>query len=273
MANQLYRKSYEEDEQEIQDEENGGKQQEGNESTVEEPKFDNESDPFAKRYGDLRRGSSKALNDLRNEVATLKAKLSETTAVKPPKSPAEVKAWMEKYPDVGGIVRSIVLEEINGYDTNKAPEFNRVKELEEQIARRDVERQKEIALEEITKKHPDFYSLIDASTEKGQKFHAWVENQDDWVKYALYENETKSKPAIDAVTLYKTENKGYDKEDRKKAGAPVNRNSSSGPKESGNYRFSESMVEALSPAEYERLEPEITQAIRNGEFDYDQSGV
>lgn len=238
--------------------------------TEEETVVSESNDPFSKRYADLRRGSQKALNERDNEIKTLKEQLAEAAKanVKYPKSEDEVKAWMDRYPDVGGIVKTIVLKELADYDTGKAPEFNRVKELEEQIARTNVERQKEIAIKEIEKVHSDFFSLVDDTTEKGKKFHAWVAEQDDWVKYALYENETKSKPAIDAITLYKTEHKGYDKEDRKKAAGAVGRSSST-PKEGSNARFSESMVEKMNPVEYARLEPQIMAAIEAGEFNYD----
>lgn len=264
----LYRNAYRDElEDEVLENEEDGQSQTDDKSNLET----NENDPYSKRYADLRRGSQKALSAKDQEIKALRDQLSaaEKANVKYPKSEDEVKAWLARYPDVGGIVETIVLKKLADYDTGKTPQFDRVKELEEQIARDRTDRLREIAISEILAVHPDFNSLVDDTTEKGKKFHAWVADQDDWVKYALYENETKSKPAIDAVDLYKSRNKGYDKNDRKDAAKSVSRQTGGAPKDGSNFRFSDSMVEKMTPQEYAKYEQQIDEAIRNGEYEYD----
>lgn len=263
---QRYRKQYDEDENLNEDDEDSpqGVSPVGEELSGEEKSY-------KKRYGDLRTGSQRALSERDTRIADLEAKLAEAakTSVKYPKTEDEVKTWMTKFPDVAGIVETIVLQKIN---ESSGPTSNRVKELEEEINRSKTERAKEKALKKILEAHPDFNEIVD----EAEKLAAWVDTQAQWVHYALYENETDAQSVIDAVDLYKSRNKGAsrakEREDQRNAALGVNRNGGGAPRERTKGKFSESQVEAMSSRDYEKYSDEIDEARRTGNFIYDLTG-
>lgn len=266
MAQKRYRKQYEEDNLDGENEE----LDENQNSNKQDENLNDEEKSYKKRYGDLRTGSQRALSEKETRIKDLEAQLSEAskTSVKYPKTEDEVKTWMTKFPDVAGIVETIVLQKIN---ESSGPTSSRVKELEEEINRTKIDRQKEKALAKILEAHPDFNDLVNED-----KFHNWVETQAGWVQFALYENETDAASAIDAVDLYKARNKGAnksrDKEDQRKAALGVSKNGGSAPRERTEGKFSESQVEAMSSREYEKYSDEIDEARRTGNFIYDLTG-
>lgn len=261
---QRYRKQYDEDENTNEDED-----LETNKSNDEN--LTEEEKSYKKRYGDLRTGSQRALSERDTRIADLEAKLAEAakTSVKYPKTEDEVKTWMTKFPDVAGIVETIVLQKIN---ESSEPTSNRVKELEEEINKTKTERAKEKALKKILEAHPDFNDIV----EQEINLSTWVDTQAGWVYHALYENETDAQSVIDAIDLFKARNKGASKarerEDQRNAALGVNRNGGGAPRERTEGKFSESQVEAMSSREYEKYSDEIDEARRTGNFIYDLAG-
>lgn len=226
-----------------------------------------EEKTWKKRHGDLRSYSSKQLNERDAEIARLKAQLEQTTQeeLKFPKTEAEIDAWMKKFPDVAGIVKSIAMKE--ALEANK-----RIDERLKAVDEREQKSAKKLAQEKLASLHPDFFDHIRDDPE----FEEWLDSKSKRVQDALYDNDTDWQAAAEVIDMYKLEKniktKKVNNNDRREAAREVpNRRNSTPPSGKGEFLFSESQVERMSQAEYEKYEPEITKAINEGKFDYDLS--
>ena len=78
-----------------------------------------------------------------------------------------------------------------------------------------------------------------------------------------------------SIDLYKAD-KGISKKksgDSRSAAEAVGRTTRNAPSAGGKSKFSESMVERMSVADYEKNETAILDAMRSGNFDYDMTGA
>lgn len=227
----------------------------------EEPELSGEERSFKKRYGDLRRHSQEKERELLKRIEDLEAKLN-AGPMKPPKTEAEVEAWVKKYPDVAAVVQTlaekVAAEKVKGTE-------DRLKELDE-LRQDSVRKQAE---DRVRSAHPDFDQINDSDD-----FHDWVETQPKWVKTAAYEDDD-ADSLISVLDLYKAK-KGLGKKPKdssKEAAMAVQTKSSTSVDAKGEKGvFTESQVQAMSDKEYEKNEAKILASIQNGTFIYDLSG-
>jgi hypothetical protein len=206
------------------------------------------------------------MNELNARIKELeKAPAASTQALTPPKSEADVEAWMRKYPDVAAIVEAIADKKASA---KFASADDRLRRIDEMTA--EAERQKHE--NEIRAVHNDFDDL-----RSSDEFHTWAEEQPKWVQDALYENDEDPRSVIKVIDLYKYEN-GLDTRGRKNAArnaasAVVTKRSRTDVDADGNGKtIYESQVSSMSAQEYEKRQDEIMEAIRSGNFVYDVSG-
>lgn len=230
----------------------------------EEPKVDDkplskEEESFKKRYGDLRRHMAEKEKEWEAKFEALKNQ-DPATSIIPPKSDEDLEAWINKYPDVAGIVDALVKKRLKDVD-------DRVQDLDKlrwETKRLDAEAQ-------IKKSHPDFDELKDAD-----EFHDWLDEQPKWVQDAMYENLEDSKAAIRVLDLYKADKgltaKARKQADKEAAGFVKANSKSNVDEDKGGHTFSESQVYKMSAQEYEKNEDKIMEAMRTGKFLYDMSG-
>ena len=229
-----------------------------------EPELPPEEETFKKRYGDLRRHMQSKESHFNDEIQSLKNQLETLTKrqVKLPKSDEELDEWTEKYPDVAKIVETIA--------TKKALEAR--KDVDEKLAYVNEMQRKvkvEKAEQELSRLHSDYDEL-----RADKNFHEWVAIQPKWIQDALYENETDFLAAGKAIDLYKLEMKPKSRTSNKEAAKSVGRPRRSGePTAETKAVWSESRVKKLRPAEYDKFEDEIMEAIRSNNFEYDISGA
>lgn len=266
------------DEEESQKEDEGNTEEqaaeEGAEATTKrEPEADateDESDSksltaeersFKKRYGDLRRHLQQKEKAWEEEKKKL---LDNPKSIVPPKSDEDIEAWINKYPDVAGIVQTIAKKQAEEM-FNKAD--SRLQELDK------LNREAEVAKAEavIRKSHSDFDALRDSDD-----FHDWADMQPKWVQDALYENADDPKAVIRVIDLYKVD-MGLTKEVKGKARKDAARDVPSRSKpnldEDGSAEvISESQVARMSDKDFEANYEKIMQAQRSGKFKYDISG-
>lgn len=225
-----------------------------------EEKLSAEEETFKKRYGDLR----KHANKLAERIKELES-ADKSGNITPPKSEAEVVAWMKKYPDVAAIVEAIA-------DKKAAEKFAGAEARLKQIDAMSAEAERKKNESEIRAVHKDFDELRDSD-----KFHEWAAEQPKWVQDALYENSDDPKSVIKVIDLYKYENgldvKGRKAADRDAASAVMmKRAKTEVDADSNNKKIYESVVQKMSTREYESRQDEIMEAIRNRTFVYDISG-
>ena len=203
------------------------------------------------------------------QVKTLEAKVNDPASFAAPTTEEELEAWKEKYPDVANIVSTLAKKEAQAMYNAADERLSRLDEIAEQADRAKAEA-------EIRAIHSDFDELKDSDV-----FHDWVDVQPKWVKDALYVNSDDPASVARVIDLYKADNnivnKGNvpKKASAKKAAAAIvtKKGRTSVDAEESNGRITESDVNKMSAAEYEKRSDEIMEAIRGGRFVYDMTGA
>ena len=234
------------------------------EAKKDEPELSDEEKSFKTRYGDVRRHLAAKEKEYNAKIKELEGKLGETEKLVPPTSDEELSKWVEKYPDVAGIVETIA-------DKRAKQMFDKANIQIEELSKAKEEATRSRAENEIRKAHSDFDELRDSD-----QFHNWVEEQPKWVQNALYENTDDAASVVRVLDLYKVDNglTRSDKKDKTKAAASlVDRGSKTkvDPSESSD-KIRESDIAKMTDAEYAKNADKINEAHRSGKIIYDLSG-
>jgi len=259
-----YRKNtVEEDEQEIQELE---KARAGEEVEVEKEPDHPEEKTFKKRYGDLRRHLQKKEDEHRKELMTVREQISSLTKtqVRLPKTDEEIDDWANKYPDVAKVVETIATKKARENSKQIEEKLAYLSEKEQRVNRKEAET-------ELGKRHPDYDDL-----RSNPSFHEWAERQPKMIQQALYDNEDDFEAASKAIDLFKLERErdSVDRSSPKEAAKSVStRRRTSEPNDQPKTKWSESRVRKLSDKQWDRFQEEIEDAMRSGNFDYDESGA
>ena len=221
-----------------------------------------EEKTYKKRYDDLRRHQNKLVE----QVKTLEAKVNDPASFAAPTTEEELEAWKEKYPDVANIVSTLAKKEAQAMYDAADERLSRLDEIAEQADRAKAEA-------EIRAIHSDFDELKESDA-----FHDWVDVQPKWVKDALYVNSDDPASVARVIDLYKADNnivnKGKKASAKKAAAAIVTKKGRTAvDADESNGRITESDVNKMSAAEYEKRSDEIMEAIRGGRFVYDMTGA
>jgi ribosomal protein L29 len=226
---------------------------------VEDENLSPEEATWKKRHGDLRRHQQKTERELKEQLEQTKAKLEELRskpAGDPPTNPDEVKAWVEKFPQVAAIIKALAEEQAN-----------RLYGQEIQTIKKDsmsAKREKELA--RIYKAHDDFDEI-----KEDDAFHDWVDNQPDFIQDAVFQGNADK--VIWALNTYKDSKKPKANPDKKAAEAIGKSSKTEITTSDGKKRFLESDIEDMTSDEYSKQAEEIQIAIREGRFVYDISGA
>ena len=229
-----------------------------------EVELSDEEKSFKTRYGDVRRHLAAKEKEYNAKIKELEDQLGHTKKLVPPKSDEDLKAWVDQYPDVAGMVETIA-------DKRAKQMFDRANIQIEELSKAKEEATRSRAENEIRKAHSDFDELRDSD-----KFHNWVEEQPKWVQNALYENTDDAASVVRVLDLFKVDN-GLTRSDKKyktKAAASlVDRGSKTkvDPSESSD-KIRESDIAKMSDKEYEKNSEKINEAHRSGKIIYDLSG-
>ena len=221
---------------------------------------------WEKRYSDLRSYSAKQVNDLNKKLKDLEDKLIAKSAPLP-KTEAEVTKWAQKYPDVYGLIKSIVALDLTQVSDTVNQKFKSLEDEKHEVA-------KERAMNAILAAHPDFFDL-----EKDENFVTWIGTKSKRVQDALYENDTDAQAAIEVVDLYKLETgatkKAAKKADPRDSARDVKVNSTRTPPNpaSGDFDYSESQIDKMNDRDFEAHEDKIELARRNGRIFMDITGA
>ena len=252
------------EEEELQELIEGQKQDASSEEVEEEPK-NAEERTFKKRYSDLRRHQQKQTDELKAEINNLKAQLEQSTKkqIQLPKSDEDIESWAKEYPDVAGIVETIAIKKAAEQQASLEEKVKALDDMQQSVSKQRAET-------ELLQMHPDFDEI-----RNDDDFHAWAEEQPQWVQNALYENDNDARSAARAIDLYKADKnitaKKSSSKDAAKSVSTKGKRSKPASDDSGNS-YKESDVQRMSAKEYEKHSDDIMEAIRNGKFIYDVSG-
>jgi len=253
------------EEEELQELIEEQKQDASPEEEVEEEPTNAEEKTFKKRYSDLRRHQQKQTDELKAEINNLKIQLEQSTKkqMQLPKSDEDIESWAKEYPDVAAIVETIAIKKANEQQASLEERVKALDDMQQSVSKQRAET-------ELLQMHPDFDEI-----RNDDDFHAWAEEQPQWVQNALYENDSDARSAARAIDLYKadkniTAKKPSSKDAAKSVSTKGKRNKPTSDDSGNSYK--ESDVQRMSAKEYEKHSDDIMEAIRNGKFIYDVSG-
>ena len=222
-----------------------------------------EEKSFKKRYGDIRKHLASKEKEWQEKFDALESK-SKHEGIVPPKSDEDIEKWASEYPDVAGIVETIAAKKAQEM-FNKAE--SRLQELDE--AHSEAQRIKSENV--IRKSHEDFDDL-----RQSDQFHNWADEQPKWVKDALYENMDDPASVVRVIDLFKIDNGmtlAAKKQSKKAAASTVAKGTRTSVDAKGvQGQIKESDVARMSSKEFEEMQDQINEAMRNGKFVYDMSG-
>ena len=258
-------KKEEEELKELIDEQKGEVEtKETSKKDKEEVELTDEEKSFKTRYGDVRRHLAAKEKEYNAKIKELEDQLGQTKKLVPPKSDEDLQAWVDKYPDVAGMVETIA-------DKRAKQMFERANIQLEELSKAKEEATRSQAENAIREAHSDFDDLRDSD-----EFHNWVEEQPKWVQNALYENTDDAPSVVRVLDLYKVDN-GLTRSDRKnktKAAASLVDKGSKARVDitESSSKIRESDVQKMSDKDYEKNAEIIHEAIKSGKFVYDISG-
>jgi len=242
------------------------------EAAAEEPveaKQEENLSPEEKTYKKRHTDARKYINEQDARIKALEQRLNNpdpAAGIRPPKSDEDIGAWAEKYPDVAAIVETIAEKKAQEKFSQAEGRLQRIDEINAEAERTKAET-------EIRKSHSDFDEL-----KASDAFHDWADVQPKWVKDALYENSDDPMSVVRVIDLYKVDNgmdtRGRKSSTKKAASAVVSkRNSANLEQDTSIPKYTESMVEKMSMADYEKNQDAILQASRDNPNFYDISGA
>ena len=221
---------------------------------------------YKKRYDDLKKHYDAKVNEFKQEIADLKTAMQAPQAQMPegvpmPKTPEELQAFKDQYPEVFEVVQTVSSLQAESQLSELRNELGTIKEREKQL-------EKQKAYEELLRLHPDFDDI------KGDdKFLEWLQEQPESISDGIYKNNTDARWAARVLDLYKADT-GQNTKKRTKskssAAEAVTRTAAREVKTAvGNDRiWKASEIGRMKPWEFEKHEQELDAARAEGRIDY-----
>ena len=221
---------------------------------------------YKKRYDDLKKHYDTKVNEFKQEIADLKTAMQSPQAQMPegvpmPKTPEELQAFKDQYPEVFEVVQTVSSIQAESQLSELRNELGTIKEREKQL-------EKQKAYEELLRLHPDFDDI------KGdEKFLEWLQEQPESIADGIYKNNTDARWAARVLDLYKADT-GQNTKKRTKsknsAAEAVTRTPAREVKTTvGNDRiWKASEIGRMKPWEFEKHEQELDAARAEGRIDY-----
>lgn len=209
---------------------------------------------WEKRYKDLQSFNSRKINELTNEIKTLKAQ--GVPKVQAPRTPEEMEAFKAENPDMYAVITHMATEiaqsQMSHYDQKMA-------DVQSDLLDTKMERA-ELAIKQA---HPDFETIINSN-----EFAVWASKQSATVQDWIYNNPDNPELAIKALSLYKYEsgqNTQATQADASVAvetqgGAATETNNRNHPA----YIWNAQEIKKMNPVEFEKWEEVIMLAHREG---------
>ena len=217
---------------------------------------------YKKRYDDLKAHYDSRLNEFKaREQELIQEAVSNRPEYKAPKSAEELEEFKKEYPDVYEVVESVA----HIQSENQVAEFQtRLYEIQE----RETEVLKREAEKDLRETHPDFDEIRNSD-----EFQEWAELQPEVIKDWIFNNPDDATLASRALDLFKkdigldvqqvTQSTSNSKETAKSAADMISTKTTSvDPKQQ--RVWSEKEITAMSVAEFDKFEEEISNAMQEG---------
>tara|TARA_R100001594_G_scaffold4154_1_gene14988 strand:+ start:124 stop:1011 length:888 start_codon:yes stop_codon:yes gene_type:complete len=214
---------------------------------------------YKKRYDDLKKHYDNKLNEFKHrEEELIEEATKNRTQYKAPKSEKELEEFKNNYPDVYEVVETVAHMQSETKAKVLEERLSKLQEREEQLIRQDAEKR-------LNERHPDFEDIRNSDD-----FHTWAKEQPDSIQKWIYSNADDADLASRALDLFKkdlgiepTKTKSSSKPTRKSAADMVSTKTTTvEPKQE--KVWSEREIAALSMAEFDKYEQEISDAMQEG---------
>ena len=213
---------------------------------------------YKKRYDDLKKHYDSKLNEFKvREQELLNEAASNRPAYQAPKTEEELEEFKTKYPDVFEVVETVAHMQSE----------SKAKVLEErlsQLQEREAQMLKQSAEERLMEKHPDFDEIRNSDD-----FHSWAKEQPQSIQDWIYNNSNNPDLASRALDLFKKDlgieaapKKTTSKKTKSAADMVSTKTTTVEPKQE--KIWSEREIAAMSMAEFDKHESEISEAMQQG---------
>ena len=214
---------------------------------------------YKKRYDDLKKHYDSKLNEFKSrEQELIEEATKNRTEYKAPKTEEELEDFKNQYPDVYEVVETVAHMQSETKAKVLEERLSKLQERENQLVRQDAEKR-------LMERHPDFEDIRNSDD-----FHGWAKEQPKSIQDWIYKNANDADLASRALDLFKkdfgiepTKIKSSSKQTRKSAADMVSTKTTSvEPKQQ--KIWSEKEIAAMSVAEFDKYEQEISDAMQEG---------
>jgi len=215
---------------------------------------------YKKRYDDLKKHYDSKLNEFKSrEQELLEEATKNRTEYKTPKSAEELEQFKNEYPDVYEVVETVAHLQSESKAKVLEERLSQLQQREQEISQRD-------ALKRLGEKHPDFEDIKNSDT-----FQDWTKEQPASIQQWITGNTDDADLASRALDLFKKDF-GIDTSEKKKSSSKPTRQSAADMVSTKTTHveprqervWSEREIAAMSVAEFDKYEKEISDAMQEG---------
>ena len=212
---------------------------------------------YKKRYDDLKKHYDSKLNEFKSREEELLNQVKQPE-YKAPKSEEELEKFKNDYPDVYEVVETVAHLQSESKAKVLEERLSKLQEREQQLIRQDAEKR-------LVERHPDFEDIRNSDD-----FHTWAKEQPESIQNWIYSNADDADLASRALDLFKkdfgiepTKTKSSSKPTKQSAADMVSTKTTTvEPKQE--KVWSEREIAALSMAEFDKYEKDISDAMQEG---------
>jgi len=212
---------------------------------------------YKKRYDDLKTHYDSRLNEFKaREQELIQEAVSNRPEYKAPKSAEELEKFKNEYPDVYEVVESVAHMQSENQVAELQTRLDAMQGRETEILKREAEK-------DLREKHPDFDEIRNSD-----EFQDWANLQPESIKDWIFNNPSDANLASRALDLFKKDigleqPKSNSKQTKQSAADMISTKTTS--VEPNQQRvWSEREIAAMSVAEFDKYESEISDAMQEG---------
>jgi hypothetical protein len=215
---------------------------------------------YKKRYDDLKKHYDSKLNEFKSrEQELLEEATKNRTEYKTPKSAEELEEFKKEYPDVYEVVETAAHLQSESKAKVLEERLSQLQQREQEISQRD-------ALKRLGEKHPDFEDIKNSDT-----FQDWTKEQPASIQQWITGNTDDADLASRALDLFKkdfgintSQKKKSSSKPTKESAADLVSTKTTSVDSKQEKIWSEREIAALSMAEFDKYEKEISDAMQEG---------
>ena len=211
---------------------------------------------YKKRYDDLKKHYDSKLNEFKSREEELINQV--TPEYKAPKTPEELEEFKNSYPDVYEVVETVAHLQSESKAKVLEERLSKLQEREQQIVQQESEKR-------LMENHPDFDDIRNSDD-----FHSWAKEQPEVIQDWIYKNANDADLASRAIDLFKKDI-GLDTPKRKRSSskktssaADMVSTKTTSVEPTQEKIWSEKEIAAMSIAEFDKYESEISDAMQQG---------